>query len=336
MQQQRMAVLASEQTKSGGRGRSTAKLTTLLTRVGDGPLLGPTNSWWENFAVFNPGVAEGPDGVIHLLYRAQGKDRVSRLGHATTRDGTTIDERWPEPVFEPDLHVEWERLGTEDPRIVRIDGTYYVTYTAASLYRASDPHPEWLPSGDPPWRVRVSLALTEDFRTFTRFGAILPEMDNKDAVLFPEKIQGNYVLLHRLPPDMWIAMSADLKTWENHRVVLRTRPALWDEYKLGAGSPPVRTPSGWLMSYHGVDHHNVYRAGFALLDLNDPSRVLGRSVEPALEPQEPWELQGQTARVVFPSGMVLRGDELLLYYGAADTVTGVARGSLQAILASLV
>lgn len=326
---------AKEQSQVRGRSRSQGVRTTLLTRVGDGPLLRPTDRWWENQAVFNPGAAEGPDGVIHLLYRAQGQDHVSRFGHATTRDGVTIEERWPEPVFEPDLQDEFERLGTEDPRLVRMDHTYYVTYTAASLYRASDPHPEWLPPGSPPWRVRVSLALTEDFRTFTRLGVVLPEMDNKDTVLFPEKIRGKYVLLHRLPPDMWIAMSADLKTWEDHRVVLRTRPALWDEYKLGAGPPPVRTPSGWLVCYHGIDHHHVYRAGFALLDLEDPSQVLGRSSDPALEPRESWELRGQTPRVVFPSGMILRGDELLVYYGAADAVVGVAQASLRAVLASL-
>lgn len=331
----RMGMSEREQAHAKRGSRPLGVRAGLFTRLGDGPLLLPTERWWESSAVFNPGAAEGPDGVIHLLYRAQGQDHVSRLGHATTRDGVTIEERSPEPVFDPDLQDEFERLGTEDPRIVRMNDTYYVTYTAVSLYRPSDPHPEWLPSGSPPSRVRVSLALTEDFRTFTRLGVVLPDMDNKDAVLFPEKIGGKYALLHRLPPDMWIAMSADLKTWGDHRVVLRTRPALWDEHKLGAGPPPIRTPAGWLVCYHGVDHHNVYRAGFSLLDSENPSRVLGRSSEPALEPQEPWEIKGQTSRVVFPCGMVLRGDELLVYYGAADSVVGVAKASLQAVLASL-
>lgn len=308
---------------------------TLLQRVGGGPLLTPTDRWWENFAVYNPAAVEGPDGLIHILYRAQGRDRVSRLGYATSHDGVTIDQRSPEPVFEPDLQGEFERLGTEDPRLIRMEDTYYMTYTAASLYHAADPHREWIPSVAPSWRVRIALAHTKDFQTFTRLGVLLPEMDNKDAVLFPEKIRGQYVLLHRLPPDMWVAMSTDFTSWQDHRVILRTRPALWDEYKLGAGPPPIRTPDGWLVCYHGVDHHNVYRAGFALLDLEDPSRVLGRSSEPAIEPRESWELTGQTPRVVFPSGMVLRGDEVFLYYGAADSVVGVARGSLQAILASL-
>lgn len=316
--------------------------THLLTRVGGGPLLAPTSRWWENKAVFNPGAAEDADGVIHLLYRAQGQDMISRVGYARTRDGVTVDERRIEPVLEPNHH-EFERLGLEDPRIVRMPDGFYVLYIAASQYEISDPHSArsipWRlpgrPSDEPPWRIRVALALTKDFHTFTRLGVVLPEMDNKDAVLFPEKIGGEFVLLHRLPPDIWIATSKDLKGWTEHRVVLRTRPALWDESRVGAGPPPVRTESGWLLCYHGADHHNVYRAGFALLDLADPGRVLGRSEHPALEPVESWEVRGQTPRVVFPTGMVQRGDELLVYYGAADTVVGVARGSIREILRSL-
>ncbi|TSC64524.1 MAG: glycosidase-like protein [Parcubacteria group bacterium Gr01-1014_106] len=317
------------------RSRRAHTRAALLQRVGKGPLLAPTNRWWEDLAVYNPAAVEGADGVVHILYRAQGKDRVSRLGYATSRDGVTIDHRSPDPVFEPELNGTSEQLGTEDPRLIRMGDTYYMTYTAVSFYRTADPHAEWIPSAPPSWRVRIALASTKDFHTFTRRGVLLPHMDNKDAVLFPEKIRGQYVLLHRLPPDMWIATSNDLASWQDHRVVLRTRPALWDEHKLGAGPPPVRTPEGWLVCYHGVDHHTVYRAGFALLDLEDPSRILGRSSEPALEPQESWEMVGQTPRVVFPSGMVLRGDEVYVYYGGADSVVGVARGSLHAILASL-
>lgn len=323
--------------RSGAAPRRTQlRGSTLLTRVGEGPLLEPTTAWWESRAVFNPGVVEGPDGTIHVLYRAQGRDGISRFGYARTRDGVTIEARSPDPVYEPDIHDELERIGTEDPRIVRIGNLYLVTYTAASLYRSTDPHPQWLPEGEPPWRVRIALAATEDFRTFLRLGVLLPDVDNKDGVLFPERVGNRYLLLHRFPPDMWLATSTDLRHWEGHQIVLRTRPALWDERKLGAGPPPVRTSRGWLFCYHGVDHHNVYRAGFALLDLEDPRRVLGRSQEPALEPLVSWEVTGQVPRVVFPTGMVLRGDELLVYYGAADTVIGVARGSLQQILAALV
>lgn len=305
----------------------SSRSAPVLTRTETGPLLEPTNRWWEDKAVFNPGVAEGPDGIIHILYRAQGRDSISRMGYARTRDGLTIDERLPDPVLEPDVHDEYERWGTEDPRVVRIGRLYYVTYVASSFYGEERQGRQW--------RVRASLAVTDDFRSFLRLGSILPESDDKDAVLFPEKVGGRFMLLHRFPPDVWLATSDDLRHWEQHHIVLRTRPALWDERKIGAGPPPVKTPSGWLLCYHGFDHHTVYRAGFALLDLKDPSRVLGRSLEPALQPVEPWEVKGVTPRVVFPTGMVLRGDELLLYYGAADSVVGVARGSVKDILASL-
>lgn len=328
-------VASSGERRSAGWPRGAPRGSPLLTRVRESPLLEPTRSWWETDGVFNPAVAVSPDGAVHLLYRAQGRDRVSRLGYARLSDPVTVAERQSEPVFEPALDDEYERLGTEDPRMVRIGSTYYITYVAASLYRASDPHPAWLPAGEPSWRVRVALATTDDFRTFRRHGIILPEMDNKDAVLFPEKIGGEYLLLHRLPPDIWLAASGDLRTWREHRIVLRTRPALWDEHKLGAGPPPVRTDAGWLVCYHGVDHHLAYRAGFALLDLKDPGKVLARSDHAALEPTMPWEVKGQTARVVFPTGMVVRGDDLFLYYGGADRVVGVARGSVKEILASL-
>lgn len=319
---------------SGHRPRDE-RAESLLTRAGNVPLLAPTRRWWENAAVFNPGVAEDDAGVIHILYRAQGRDGISRLGYARSRDGVTIDERFPEPAFEPDEHDEFEKAGVEDPRIVRMGNLFYVTYTAASRYREQNADAEHTETTDFPWRVRIGLTVTEDFRTFLRFGILLPDRDDKDGTLFPERIVSRYGLLHRLPPDIWIATSTDLRHWEQHRVVLRTRPGLWDESKVGAGPPPVRISQGWLLLYHGVDHHRVYRAGFALLDGKDPSRVLGRSLHPALEPRAPWELKGHVPRVVFPTGMVVRGDTLLVYYGAADTTVGVAQGSLRAILSSL-
>lgn len=312
----------------------------LFVRAAENPILAPTSRWWESTAVFNPGVVEDASGVIHLLYRATGRDGISRFGYARTRDGVTIEERSSEPVFEPNPDDEYDDAGVEDPRIVLLDGTYHVTYTGASRYRAPTP-PGTRPSPDAPrgatspWRVRVSLALTDDFRHYRRYGVILPEMNNKDAVLFPERIEGKYVILHRLPPDMWVSFSTDLRTWEGHRSVLRTRPAFWDERRLGAGAPPLRLDEGWLLLYHGSDHHNVYRAGFVLLDAHDPSIVLKRSDAPVLEPQAPYEREGVVPRVVFPTGLVRRGDTLLLYYGAADTVIGVARGSLKQVLASL-
>lgn len=310
-----------------------AKGPELFTRAAENPLLTPTSRWWESVAVFNPGVAEDAAGRLHILYRAVGRDGISRCGYATSRDGVTIETRSLEPVLEPDLHDEYERLGIEDPRLTLLNGIFHVTYTAASVYAMTDARR--ISETETPWRVRVALALTEDFQTFSRFGVILPDMDNKDAVLFPEKLEGKYVLLHRLPPDIWISTSDDLREWGNHRAVVRTRPAFWDERKLGAGAPPLRVDEGWLLAYHGSDHHNVYRAGFLLLDARDPSIVLGRSDVPALGPKAPYEVDGSVPRVVFPTGLIRRGDSLLLYYGAGDRVVAVARGLLKDVINSL-
>lgn len=327
------------QNKNGGSGRilfrsNSAKSSDLFARANSNPILYPTNFWWESEAVFNPAAAEDENGVIHLVYRAMGKDGISRFGYARTKNGEHIDYRSTAPIFESDENNEFEEKGVEDPRLSCVDGQFYMTYTAASKYKAEEPVPVWL-GPDQPWRVRVSLAVTKDFKSFSRRGVILPEMDNKDAVLFPEKINGQYAILHRLPPDIWVAYSDNLADWEKHEKVTHTRPGFWDERRIGTGAPPIKTPAGWLVSYHGSDHHNVYRAGFLLLDLKDPSRVLGRSGEPAFEPVEKYEKEGLVPRVVFPEGLVLRGDELLMYYGGADKVVGLARGSLKKVLASL-
>lgn len=313
---------------------ASSPATDIFVRARSNPILKPTELWWESEAVFNPAAAEDKDGVIHLIYRAIGKDGISRFGYATTKNGEHIDYRSKEPAFESDENNEFEEKGVEDPRLSCVDGLFFMTYTAASKYKADEPPPPWL-GPDQPWRVRVSLAVTKDFKNFTRHGVILPEMDNKDAVLFPEKINDKFVILHRLPPDIWIAFSDDLINWTKHEKVTHTRPGFWDERRIGTGAPPIKTDKGWLVSYHGSDHHNVYRAGFLLLDLNDPSKVLGRSAVPALEPKEQYEKEGLVPRVVFPEGIVVRGDEILMYYGGADKYVGLARGSLKKVLETL-
>jgi predicted GH43/DUF377 family glycosyl hydrolase len=314
---------------------SSSHASDLFVRAKSNPILAPTTLWWESEAVLNPAAVEDKEGNIHLIYRAFGRDGISRFGYARTRNGEHIDYRGKEPIFESDENNEYEEKGVEDPRLSCIDGNYYMTYTAASKYAPGEPPPAWMKNDDKPWRVRVSLAVTSDFKTFTRHGVILSEMDNKDAVLFPERINGKFAILHRLPPDIWIAYSDDLRSWRGHEKVTHTRPGEWDERRIGTGAPPLRTSVGWLVSYHGSDHHNIYRAGFLLLDLKDPSIVLGRSSFPVLEPEEKYEKEGVVPRVVFPEGLILRGDELLLYYGGADKVVGMARGSLKKVLESL-
>ncbi|PNR93210.1 glycosidase [Petrotoga sp. HWH.PT.55.6.1] len=277
-----------------------------LKRHLSNPLFGPNPMYlWESRFVFNPAVVY--DGkVFHMLYRAQGEDMVSRIGYAVSVDGLHFN-RMEKPVFEPsDLS---ELYGVEDPRVTYIDGKYYMCYTAYS-----------------PKNVKVSLASTENFFTWERYGTILPESPNKDAALFPEKVNGKYILIHRLEPDIWFAYSDDLIHWDNYVKIASPRKDYWDNLKIGAGGPPLKTPYGWLFLYHGVqeDIRPIYRLGFMLLDLKDPTKVLKRTEEPILEPQENWEIFGGVPNVVFSDALVEYGDQYYVYYGGADNYIALA------------
>jgi predicted GH43/DUF377 family glycosyl hydrolase len=213
---------------------------------------------------------------------------------------------------------EYEEFGIEDPRITPLEGRYYITYVAVSRHGAC-----------------TALMSTADFRTFDRHGIIFP-CENKDVVLFPERIDGAYVALHRpvsaMPftePEIWIARSPDLRHWGDHRPLYRGQ-APWETGRVGAGAPPLRTPRGWLEIYHANRRPEVagdigaYCGGAMLLDLNDPARIAQVAPQPLLEPNEPYEQQGFVPNVVFPGGIVHVDDRILVYYGAADESTAVA------------
>ena len=291
-----------------------------LERYDRNPVISPSERWWENKAVFNCAAVRS-NGKVHILYRAMGDDEVSRFGHATTENGLDIAQRDPDPNYES-VGDELERLGVEDPRITRIDGTYYITYTGVSLYPCSEIRPS--PFKSVPWRCRVGLLSTKDFQTYEKRGCILPDMDNKDVVLFPEKIKGKYVMLHRTFPNIWIAYSENLKDWHDHKPLMRVQPSSWDCDRIGAGAPPMKTEYGWLNFYHGVDHKRNYMLGILLLDLEDPSKVIGRSAEPVLRPEEDYEKNGLVPNVVFTCGAVDLDGHYFVYYGGADKVIGVA------------
>jgi len=248
-------------------------------------------------------------------------DGVSRFGHATSTNGYDIAKRDVNPIYES-VGDELEVLGVEDPRITRIDDTYYITYTGASLYPCCEVQPSLTKSV--PWRCRVGLLATKDFKSFSKMGCILPDMDNKDVVLFPEKINGQYVLLHRTFPNIWIAYSEDLVHWHDHKLLMRVQPTSWDCNRIGAGAPPIKTEQGWLNFYHGVDHQRRYRLGILLLDLDDPTKIIGRSAEPILSPEMDYEKVGLVPNVVFTCGAVEFKGRYFVYYGGADKVIGVA------------
>ena len=256
-----------------------------------------------------------------MLYRAMGIDRISRFGYACSPDGIDFRERSELPVFETTPGNIDGRLGCEDPRVVRIEDRFLITYTLASVYPVKELIGEL---SEPPWRTRVALAETTDFQSFVDFGVVLPEFDSKDAVLFPEKVAGQYVLLHRVYPDIWISFSDNLRDWSGHVSIAKPRKDLWDSVKIGAGAPPIRTPFGWFLVYHGVDTRPTYRTGWMLLDLVNPSHVIARSDEPIFQPERIYEQRGLVDSVVFPTGLIEVDDKFLTYYGAGDQGIGLA------------
>ncbi|MCL0078996.1 glycosidase [Dehalococcoidia bacterium] len=309
-----------------------------LIRYEGNPILKPRGYDWESVAVFNPAVVY-KDGRIHLLYRAIAdyQGYVARLGHAVFDERLNLVERSDAPCFGPDMKL-WEN-SIEDARLSEIDGELYMTYVVT-------------PTPTPPSGVRIRLGIPnrqqaitrialvrvdKDFRDFTRMGIITPYAANeRDTVLFPARINGKYAALHRPAtdwfdsnyspelPSIWFAYLDSLNGgMSGHKLVMEPKEE-WESYKVGAGAPPIRTERGWLMIYHGVDKGRVYRAGAVLLDLEEPWKVVARTTEPILEPEEEYERIGDMPNVVFPEGAVVIGEDLLVFYGGADKVCCVA------------
>jgi predicted GH43/DUF377 family glycosyl hydrolase len=252
-------------------------------------------------------------GRYVMAFRSHLATGRSIIGLADSEDGFNFKTR-PEPFMTPSkegVFAEYEEFGVEDPRITRLEGAYYITYSAYSRHG-----------------VRIGLARTADFEGVERV-AFITQADYRNTVLFPEKIGGRYVRLDRphsdvSPWSIWISYSPDLVHWGDSRVVIKPVTYHWDECKIGPGAPPIRTGKGWLNIYHGVfatmDGH-VYRLGVALHDLNDPAKVLGVGDRWILQPEDAWEVVGYVHNVVFTCGAVAEDDGTLkLYWGGADKV----------------
>ncbi len=286
-----------------------------LERYPGNPILRPNPLHdWESLNVFNAG-AIFHNGLFHLLYRAQGRDYISYIGYAASEDGYHWN-RLEQPVFSP--ATEYERRGVEDPRLTFLEGKFYMTYTGYS-----------------PLGVRASLAVSDNLIAWKDRRIMLENEDNKDTAIFPEKIGGRYCLLHRREPDIWLAYSTDLLHWTDHQVIMRPVGKTWQHKKIGISGTPEKTEAGWLLIYHAVDETNVYRLGAALLDLQDPSKVLRRLEEPILEPRETWEMRGDVPNVCFSCGQVVKDGVLYVYYGGADRVMAVATCPMSAIMNAL-
>lgn len=324
----------------------------LLQRYEKNPILIPNEAnWWESKAVFNCAILHY-ENKFHMLYRAIGEYEryISRIGYASSTDGYSF-ARSNHIALEPTQ--DYEKYGIEDPRMVEIDNQVYITYVILSAYVTDGAVVE----------ASTALATTTDFLKYTRLRVITSKgSNNKDVVLFPEKMSqqqssvlssstssnnadgaGKYFFLHRPSswigstygvdkPSIWLGEGNALTNFEKHTLLLKPEED-WEEFKVGAGPPPIKTRAGWLVIYHGVSREKVYSAGAALLDLHDPSKIIGRTKTPILEPKEPYEKLGDVNNVVFPTGAcIVDNDKLFVYYGAADKVCCLATTDLNYLL----
>lgn len=300
----------------------------LFVRSSANPILTAADVPYPANTVFNPGATRVGDETL-LLVRVEDMRGISQLHVARSADGESGWRFDPEPLLRADVDRDPEETwGCEDPRLTWVPerAEWIIAYTA---YSRRGP--------------LVSLATTTDFRSVTRLGPAMPPED-KDAAIFPRRFGGRWAMVHRPSPlrgaaHMWISYSPDMRHWGDHRLLIDAREgAWWDAAKIGLGPPPLETAEGWLVMYHGVrvtSDGPIYRVGLALLDLDDPGLLLHKGDEWVFGPEAPYEITGDVGRVVFPCGWVLDepNDRLALYYGAADSVIGLATASFDEVMA---
>jgi predicted GH43/DUF377 family glycosyl hydrolase len=332
----------------------------------EGIILKRTQLEFENEGVLNPAVIRTGDNV-HLFYRAVRQGNNSTIGYCKLDGPLTVTERSKTPIIIPEF--DYESRGVEDPRIVKIDDLYYLTYTAYDGINA-----------------RGALAVSKDLLSFEKQGIIVPpitysnfvylvesagkvdvnyyhdhkfyyqESDpekkmmlwDKDVIFFPRKINNKLVFLHRIRPGIQLVSISGIKDltigfWDNYfqnfdeKIVLNPIYSHESDY-IGGGCPPIETDSGWVLIYHGVENTEkgeIYSACAALLDLDNPTRLIARLPYALFSPKYDWELKGVVNNVVFPTGTALFGHTLFIYYGAADTVIGCVSVNLQDLVSEL-
>lgn len=329
-----------------------------------GILLKPTKIPFESRGVLNPTTYK-QGKYLHLFYRALNRRYESSIGYARLEGPLKVIERWPKPIIKKEF--KYEKKGVEDPRLTKLEKTFYLTYVAHDGKNAV-----------------TALAKSDNLLSFEKQGIITPKISydqaedlfrklklkdkyfffesyykdkvakdvllwNKDVFLFPEKIKGRYALINRVLPDIQIAYFKNFKElfselfWKKYlrklsSYVLLENKHWFESRNIGGGCPPIKTKAGWLLIYHGVEELNKikrYHAGAALLDLKNPQKILGRLREPLFSPTKTWEKKGEVANVVFPTGAAIFGKQLYIYYGAADKRIAVAAVNLQNLIKEL-
>ena len=317
-----------------------------LQKYSGNPILSPNvKRPWECLAVCNPGVIYD-QGIFYMLYRCAGNDasHVIRFGLATSKDGFHFKRNSSRPILSPS--VDGEDAGCiEDPRIVRIGGQFLITYA----YRPYFPRKYWLNADNSAFNpcdrtqpkafgenlTSSGLLLSKDLRTFRRLGRITdPTLDDRDVILFPETINGKFVLLRRPMqwigpkyqskyPAIWICFGNDPLKWGKDYLLAKSK-FHW-ERKIGGAAPPIKHKKGWFVIYHAVDAKGIYHVGAMMLDLKDPRKIIARTPEPIMSPEAEYEWQGLYPHgVVFPTANVVLDGKLFVYYGCADKFIGVA------------
>ncbi len=329
-----------------------------------GVILRPTRLAFESKCVFNPGIYQDGE-TVHVVYRAMDTDYMSTFGYAKLDGPTKVIERKREPIYTP--KYKYEKRGVEDPCIVKIDNTFYMTYVAHDgknaviAYMYGDDLLNLKRGGIISAKISYSKAsklfgfsqLKDDYYLFSSFyekyGGKNILVWEKDGVLFPEKINGKFGLLHRILPDIQLASFKDFSNlkdnnyWRDHIQHLADHVVLEGEYgfqarHIGAGAPPIKTKAGWLLINHSVEPKNkgrIYYANAALLDLKNPLKVIARLPYPLMAPEEDYELEGHVNNVIFPTGTAQFKDRLYIYYGTSDSYVAVASINLESLIKEL-
>lgn len=334
-----------------------------LRKVAENPILRPNpDREWESLCVLNPAVVYDEEREeFVMVYRAAGNDvrHEIKMGLATSKDGVHFVRQSDRPVFYS-TPTEADGGCVEDPRLVKLGDLYYMTYAARAYAPGqywleeyvegqtrppmyldeTDIHGEELPYTFRQNVTTTHLAITKDFKRFKKLGRISePSVDDRDVIIFPEKINGKYVVISRPKfadkgvkmPSVWIAFTDDLLEYQEP-TLLFTGEEWWETQRIGAGTPPIKTPHGWFMLYHGVDDKGIYRDGAVLLDLEDPRKILARTKDFLMEPDQPFEFEGFYEGCVFPTGTVVKDGVLYVYYGCADKYIGLATVNFEELL----
>ncbi len=300
-----------------------------FVRSDKNPILKPIKqNKWEARSTFNP-AAIYLDNKVHIVYRAVSENNISTLGYAVSKDGINIDYKAKEPIYKP--REDFESSGCEDPRLTQIGNYIYMLYTAYNVTAVP--------------RVALTKITVKDFleNNWNWSKPILispPGISDKDACLFPEKINKKYYIVHRIESEIDMCTLDDLEFKGKNRYLeennwMGPRKGWWDYRKVGAGPPPIKTKDGWILLYHGIAEDHSYSIGAVLLDLKNPLKILARTNEPIFKPEADYEKTGDVPNVVFPCGAVVKDNMIYLYYGGGDKVTGVATMEINLLLKKL-